>query len=170
MEAYYCMMTESLANWELLETENQDESKTLELSLVELVRLQIEYKSSKAGIDYSCYANSALLTGTINDRLALKGRADLIKNVLNLDGETWINDGHLNGSFAFTSDDSTWKITSTEMKVNGLSLSGELHDQGGNLDLKTGNLLPLLTSLPLLTTEDIQLDVLRSAVQWSWKL
>ena len=31
----------SLANWELLETENQDESKTLELSLVELVRLQV---------------------------------------------------------------------------------------------------------------------------------
>ena len=156
----------SLANWELLETENQDESKTLELSLVELVRLQVEYKAPKEGIDYSCYTNSALLTGTINDRVALKGRADLIKNVLNLDGETWINDGHLNGSFAFTSDDSTWKITSTEMKVNGLSLSGELHDQGGNLDLKTGNLLPLLTSLPLLTTEDIQLDVLRSAVQW----
>ncbi|MGA0246557.1 MAG: AsmA-like C-terminal region-containing protein [Schleiferiaceae bacterium] len=157
----------SFANWELLETENQDESKTLELSLVELVRLQVEYKAPKEGIDYSCYANSALLTGTINDRVALKGRADLIKNVLNLDGETWINDGHLNGSFAFTSDDSTWKITSTEMKVNGLSLSGEIHDQGGNLDLKTGNLLPLLSSLPLLTTEDIQLDVFKSAVQWN---
>ena len=156
-----------LTNWELLETKSQDESKTLELSLVELVRLQVEYKSSKAGIDYSCYANSALLSGTINDRLALKGRVDLIKNLLNLDGETWINDVHLNGSFAFNNDYSNWKITSTEMKVNGLSLSGELHDHGGNLDLKTGNLLPLLTSLPQLTVEDIQLDVFKSAVQWS---
>ena len=164
-----------LANWELLETKSQDESKTLELSLVELVRLQVEYKSSKAGIDYSCYANSALLSGTINDRLALKGRVDLIKNLLNLDGETWINDVHLNGSFAFKSDNSNWKITSTEMKVNGLSLSGELHDHGGNLDLKTGNLVPLLTSLPQLTVEDIQLDVFKSAVKWSgsyenWKI
>ena len=156
-----------LTNWELLETKSQDESKTLELSLVELVRLQVEYKSSKAGIDYSCYANSALLSGTINDRLALKGRVDLIKNLLNLDGETWINDVHLNGSFAFNNDYSNWKITSTEMKVNGLSLSGELHDHGGNLDLKTGDLLPLLTSLPQLTVEDIQLDVFKSAVKWS---
>ena len=156
-----------LTNWELLETKSQDESKTLELSLVELVRLQVEYKSSKAGIDYSCYANSALLSGTINDRLALKGRVDLIKNLLNLDGETWINDVHLNGSFAFNNDYSNWKITSTEMKVNGLSLSGELHDHGGNLDLKTGDLLPLFTSLPQLTVEDIQLDVFKSAVKWS---
>ncbi len=156
-----------LTNWELLETKSEDESKTLELSLVELVRLQVEYKSSIAGIDYSCYANSALLSGTINDRLALKGRVDLIKNLLNLDGETWINDLHLNGSFAFNNDYSNWKITSTEMKINGLSLSGELHDHGGNLDLKTGNLLPLLTSLPQLTVEDIQLDVFKSAVQWS---
>ena len=156
-----------LTNWELLETKSEDESKTLELSLVELVRLQVEYKSSKAGIDYSCYANSALLSGTINDRLALKGRVDLIKNLLNLDGETWINDVHLNGSFAFNNDYSNWKITSTEMKINGLSLSGELHDHGGNLDLKTGNLLPLLTSLPQLTVEDIQLDVFKSAVKWS---
>ena len=86
---------------------------------------------------------------------------------MNLDGETWINDVHLNGSFAFNNDYSNWKITSTEMKVNGLSLSGELHDHGGNLDLKTGNLLPLLTSLPQFTVEDIQLDVFKSAVKWS---
>jgi hypothetical protein len=156
----------AVTNWELIENEHEGASKSLELSQVQFVDLHIEYEAPKEGIGYSSYAKSALLSGTISDSIALRGQADLIHNILNLDGDTWINDGHLNGSFDFTGEDLLWKLTSTDMKINGLSLSGELNQVGGNLDLERENLLPLIRSLPLLTAEDIQLDELKSTVQW----
>ena len=133
---------------------------------VELQNLALAYLAPADGIDYTCYANGAVLSGVIDEAITLSGRADLTENELRLDRELWVSGAALSGAFEFNSEANNWEISSSKINVNGGSLSGSLDQDGGELALETGDLLPIMESLPLLDFEGISIEKFNSSLRW----
>ena len=117
------------ANWDLFNS-SEGVSTSVGLDRVELQNLALTYFAPADGIDYTCYANSAVLSGVIDESITLSGRVDLIENELRLDRELWVREA--SGAFAFNSGANNWEISSSKINVNGGSLSGSLNQDGVN--------------------------------------
>ena len=157
----------SASNWELFSSNEDDASTSLGLDRVELQNLALAYLAPEEGIDYKAYAKSAVLSGIIDDAVALSGRADLVENELRVDRKLWVREAAFSGAFAFNSEGDHWEITSSKINANGALLSGSLNQDGGELALERANLLPILKSLPLLEFEDIDIEKFYSLLRWN---